>query len=120
MADFGSVEWGRDRMSEGSGAPEGDLHSIEVVTAEVADDGTVVIDDIVAEVDDDGDVIATDEVVEIDLPDGTVVIDETFSVADESGELVAIDEELTVITSGEEIADNEAEVGETDGSDAAG
>jgi len=74
------------------------LESVEVITAEVADDGTIVVDDFVAEVDAEGHVVATDELVEIDLPDGTVIIDETFSVADESGELVVIDEETVVLT----------------------
>jgi len=75
-----------------------DLEGVEVITTAVADDGTVIIDDLVAEVDSAGHVVATDERVEIDLPDGTVIVDETFSVADESGELVAIDEDTTVIS----------------------
>jgi hypothetical protein len=79
-----------------------DLETIEIVTTEVDDDGTVMVDDLVAEVDSEGHVVATDELVEIDLPDGTVIVDETFSVADESGELVVVDEETTVLTPEEE------------------
>jgi hypothetical protein len=103
-------------VSDGSDTPqdvnadgaddENDLESVEIVTAEVEEDGTIVIDDLVAEVDGQGNVVATDELVEIDLPDGTVIMDETFSVANEEGELVVIDEETIVLTPG----DDEAEV----------
>jgi hypothetical protein len=92
-------ETGADTAADGAAAEDTpDLETIEVVTAEVEDDGTIIVDDLVAEVDGDGNVVATDELVEIDLPDGTVIVDETFSVADESGELVMIDEETTVLT----------------------
>ena len=73
---------------------------MEVITAEVEEDGTLVVDDLVAEVDAEGNIVAADELVEIDLPDGTVILDETFSVADEDGDLVVIDEETTVLTPG--------------------
>lgn len=73
-----------------------DLESMEIITAAMQEDGTIVIDDLVAEVDPEGRVVATDERVEIDLPDGTVIVGETFSVADEDGDLVAIDEETTI------------------------
>jgi hypothetical protein len=88
---------------------EADLETVEVITAEVEEDGTIVVDDLVAEVDADGNIVATDELVEFDLPDGTVIVDETFSVADENGELVVIDEDTTVLTPAE--GDGEAPEG---------
>jgi hypothetical protein len=97
---------------------EPDLETVEVITAQVEEDGTIVVDDLVAEVDADGNIVATDELVEFDLPDGTVVIDETFSVADESGELVVIDEDTTVLTpeeGGEDAAPATAAGDGTDG-----
>jgi hypothetical protein len=98
-----------DETGAGEGDDQGetaDLESVEIITAEVEEDGTVVVDDLVAEVDAQGNIVATDELVEIDLPDGTVILDETFSVADESGELVLIEEDTTVFT-----PEDEAEVG---------
>ena len=90
-----------DSTAEGDGGDDGevaDLESVEIITAEVEEDGTIVVDDLVAEVDAQGNIVATDELVEIDLPDGTVILDETFSVADENGELVVIEEDTTVFT----------------------
>jgi hypothetical protein len=108
----GSYADRRHRVSDGSDTPqdvgaegadeENDLQSVEIVTAEVEEDGTIVVDDLVAEVDGQGNVVATDELVEIDLPDGTVIMDETFSVANEEGELVVIDEETIVLTPGDD------------------
>ena len=77
-------------------AEQSDLEGVEVITAVIRDDGTVVIDDLVAEVDEEGHIVATDERLEIDKPDGTVIVDETFSIAGDDGELRAIDEETTV------------------------
>jgi hypothetical protein len=90
-------------VSEAQGDPKqeaGDatLETEEVVTVDVEDDGTVVVDDLVAEVDAQGNVIAADELTEVDLPDGTVIVDETFSVADDEGELTVIDEETEVVS----------------------
>ena len=73
------------------------IEEVEVVTAAVGDDGTVVVDDLKALVDEDGNVLATDETIAVEGPDGTVVIDEVISVADEDGELVAIEEDIVVI-----------------------
>jgi hypothetical protein len=87
----------------GGGKETADLETVEVITAEVEEDGTIVIDDLVAEVDRDGNIVATDELVEVDLPDGTVIFDETFSVADEDGDLVTIDEDTTIVTPDEEV-----------------
>src|SRR5262249_60467525 len=78
-----------DAQGEQQEAEDATLETEEVVTVDVEEDGTVVVDDVVAEVDAEGNVVATDELVEIDMPDGTVIMDETFSVADDQGELTA-------------------------------
>lgn len=70
---------------------------VETRTEAVADDGTVIEDDLIELVDADGNVIATDETTVMVEPDGTTVIDETISVVDDSGELVEIDGATVVI-----------------------
>jgi hypothetical protein len=73
------------------------IEEVEVVTAAVGDDDTVVVDDLKALVDEDGNVLATDETVAVEAPDGTIVIDEVIAVADEDGELEVIEEDVVVI-----------------------
>ena len=68
------------------------LDVIEVVTATVEDDGTVVVDDVAAAVAADGTVVAADETIVVEGPDGTVVVEEVVLVDDGDGNLVPVAE----------------------------
>lgn len=70
---------------------------VETRTEAIADDGTVIEDDLIELVDADGNVVATDETTVMVEPDGTTVIDEVISVVDDSGELVEVDGATVII-----------------------
>jgi hypothetical protein len=74
-----------------------EIDVVEIVTEEVTEDGTLVVDDLVAVVDGDGNVLATDETVLIADAEGDVVVDETIAVTNADGELEVVEEDVLVV-----------------------
>jgi hypothetical protein len=85
-----------DEAPESDNDDVGGLEVVDEVTAEVGDDGTLVVDEVVTAVDRDGVVVAADETMTITTPDGTVLVDEVVSVANEDGRLVRVAEEVEI------------------------
>lgn len=82
-------------VSNGGNADEIDI--VEIVTEEVSEDGTVVIDDLVAVVDGEGNVLATDETIIAADAEGDVVVDETIAVVNADGELEVVEEDVLIV-----------------------
>ncbi len=84
-------------MSDVSNDGSDEIDIVEIVTEEVSEDGTVVIDDLVAVVDGDGNVLATDETIIAADAEGDVVIDETIAVVNADGELEVVEEDVLLV-----------------------
>jgi hypothetical protein len=69
----------------------------EAETTVVANDGTIVSEDVKALIDAEGNPVALDDLVTVEAPDGSAAFDEVISVADEDGNLVAVDETVGAI-----------------------
>ena len=64
----------------------------EAETTVVANDGTIVSEDVKALLDEEGNPVALDDLVTVEAPDGSAAFDEVISVADEDGNLVPVEE----------------------------
>ena len=94
---------GRTAAGTDYGPPgDGSLEVAEVETADVDDEGNLVIDDLLVAVDGDGKIVATDETVAVITPDGDAVVDETISVVGEDGELHAVEEDVAIVEADDE------------------
>jgi hypothetical protein len=76
----------------------------EAETTVVANDGTIVSEDVKALLDEDGNPVALDDLVTVEAPDGSAAFDEVISVADEDGNLVPVEETVGVIDADGNIA----------------